>query len=436
MATTRSQGSDRTGEREPLFGDARTTDAQAQGDNILNEDVSSEHVVVKVISVMICFGSIGLYTASIGALIPLLETYYKIQDATVAWIFVVQVIGYLLGAATLESIHLFAGRRGLALTTAGLQILGIAILATKPIYSIALLAYFLFGIGTGCSDAGFCAWAANVRDTNAVQGLIHGSYSVGCIIGPMIVAALEKAGFGWNMFYMIMLGAFGIDFCTLLFAFRHDDGQAYRVTTRPHESEVEVTLAEGKRPIIYCALFYLCYVGIETSFTDWLVTFMSRSRNSSTYIAALTSSMFWGGMSIGRFTLGLAKAAGLRLIVIIYIILSLASQVLFRFHFHVAVSLSLAASIGFSFGPMFPAGIIMLTSQLPKSLQVRACSIAASVGQLGGAGAPFLLGLVAQSLGIERLLDLVLVMSVLLLLIWLGFSNPPLKPTKPLESED
>jgi MFS family permease len=123
----------------------------------------------------------------------------------VAWIFIVNVVGYLLGAANLERIHLFAGRRGVALTTAVLHVLGIAILGTKPLYPIALLAYFFFGIGTGCADAGFCAWAANVRDVNAVQGLIHGSFSVGCVIGPMIVAALERAGFGWNVFYMVMV---------------------------------------------------------------------------------------------------------------------------------------------------------------------------------------------------------------------------------------
>lgn len=131
--------------------------------------------------------------------------YYDIQDATVAWIFVVNVVGYLLGAATLERIHLFAGRRGVALTTASLHILGIAILTTKPLYPIALLAYLLFGIGTGCADAAFCAWAANVRNANAVQGLLHGSYSAGCVFGPMTVAALEKAGFGWNVFYMVMV---------------------------------------------------------------------------------------------------------------------------------------------------------------------------------------------------------------------------------------
>lgn len=122
-----------------------------------------------------------------------------------ARIFVVNVVGYLLGAASLETIHLFAGRRGVALTTASLHILGIAVLATKPLYLIALVAFFFFGIGTGCADAGFCAWAANIHNTNAVQGLIHGSFSVGCVIGPLIVASLESAGLDWNVFYMVMV---------------------------------------------------------------------------------------------------------------------------------------------------------------------------------------------------------------------------------------
>lgn len=152
---------------------------------------------------------------------------------------------------------------------------------------------------------------------------------------------------------------------------------------------------------------------------------MSRSRGSSTFIAAITLSIFWGGMAAGRFTLGPAtRATGLRMLVVVYLVLSLVAQVAFRVRLELALSLALVATVGFSFGPMFPAGILMLTSQLPKSLQVRGCSVAASVGQLGGASAPFLLGFVAESLGIERLLDLVLVMSILLLFIWLSFCKP------------
>jgi fucose permease len=139
----------------------------------------------------------------------------------------------------------------------------------------------------------------------------------------------------------------------------------------------------------------------------------------------MTSSIFWGGMAAGRFTMGAAtRATGLRKLVVVYILLSLVAQLAFRSRLPLAASLVLVAAVGFSFGPIFPAGILMLARQLPTSLQVRGCSVAASVGQLGGAIAPFLLGLVADSLGIERLLDLVLAMSILLLLIWTSFCRP------------
>jgi hypothetical protein len=84
--------------------------------------------------------------------------------------------GYLLAATNLERIHLALGRRGVGFLTGSLHLLGAAILATRPSFSIALAAYFSFGLGSGCADAGFCAWAAAVQNANTVQGLIHGSF--------------------------------------------------------------------------------------------------------------------------------------------------------------------------------------------------------------------------------------------------------------------
>lgn len=66
MTTTRSQRPDNPGEREPLFGDGRAADVQVQGGDGSKGGISLEPIAMKVISVMTCFGSVGLYTASIG----------------------------------------------------------------------------------------------------------------------------------------------------------------------------------------------------------------------------------------------------------------------------------------------------------------------------------------------------------------------------------
>lgn len=75
------------------------------------------------------------------------------------------------------------------------------ILATGPLFSIALTGYFLMGFGTGLSDAGFCAWAANVPYASVVQGFMHGSYSVGSILGPLLANLMLKNVHEWYEFY-------------------------------------------------------------------------------------------------------------------------------------------------------------------------------------------------------------------------------------------
>jgi len=66
MATMRIERFGRIVEREPLLADAQIGDAQVQGGDGSKGDIPSELVLMKVISVMTCFGFIGLYTASIG----------------------------------------------------------------------------------------------------------------------------------------------------------------------------------------------------------------------------------------------------------------------------------------------------------------------------------------------------------------------------------
>jgi hypothetical protein len=65
MAPTRSQKPNSTSERDSLLGDALYVDEQVQRDG-REEDLLPEPVAIQIMSVMICFGSIGLYTASIG----------------------------------------------------------------------------------------------------------------------------------------------------------------------------------------------------------------------------------------------------------------------------------------------------------------------------------------------------------------------------------
>ena len=114
-------------------------------------------------------------------------------------------MGYLCAAVVIHTIHSRLGWRGIAILSPVLRLTSVVILSTGPAYPMALTGYFGLGLGTGLSDSGFCAWAGNAPRTNVVQGLMHGSFSVGAVLGPLVATEVSKNGFEWYMFYRMMV---------------------------------------------------------------------------------------------------------------------------------------------------------------------------------------------------------------------------------------
>ena len=129
-------------------------------------------------------------------------------------------------------------------------------------------------------------------------------------------------------------------------------------------------------------------------------------------------------MAIGRLVLGFfTESLGLEIAVTAYILLSIASQILFHLIISPNLSLLLLGLNGFFCGPLFPSGILLLATKLPKHAHVSAVAAAAALGQIGGGVAPLGVGLLADEFGIGHLLDVVLVLSAIMLMIWLIFSR-------------
>ncbi|KAK5193481.1 hypothetical protein LTR99_007032 [Exophiala xenobiotica] len=425
FSETSSSGSARSlehaAEQQPLLQDGRnrrTVDDGLSGSGLRPK--AAEHIALKVVAVMYAWFSTGISVASIG-----IEAYYDIKDAAAAVIFPVAVSGYLIGTSLVHTAHVNLGWRGVSILVGIFHVAGGVVLSTKPpSYAGILAAYFLVGIGTGFGDSSFCTWAAGLCEADKISGLIHGSYALGCVTGPIIVAALVKAELGWQSFYMVLLVAFAVEAGAILIAFRHENAAKHWASTCPKESS-DSGFSGSWKPILMCSLYCFVYVGTEASMSGWLTSYMIRNRHMSPSIAALATSLYWVGMVLGRFSLGpLARLVGLRLTVIVFVCTSIGLQVLFRLQASLPLSLCLALGIGFVAGPIFPSGILTMTRRLPKSIHVRAVALTCAIGQLGGAGAPFVIGVVAQTSGIERLFDVVLGLSLTLLLVWLWFSRP------------
>lgn len=155
-----------------------------------------------------------------------------------------------------------------------------------------------------------------------------------------------------------------------------------------------------------------------------MAAYMTRIREVEEATAALSSSMFWVGVTVGRFLLGpVTQYFGSDLSVTVYIVLATFFEVLLQFNNHFGVSLVLLGLTGFFFAPMYPSGIVMLAAKLPVHEYVGGIAVAASMGMIGGAGAQILVGFWAEKFGLAYLIEMLLLASVLVLVAWAFFAK-------------
>lgn len=398
----------------------------------------------------------GMLISTPGVVLPHLEAHYHLTDVRASLIFLIAPWGYLLGSYLNDPIHRKMGQRGIAAIAPVCQALFTTTAATfhDPQhwgFEVFLVATVFGNFGAGLLDGSWCAWAGGLGGLsrrNFVQGLLHGSFSVGAGLGPFLAGTLFSVyGAAWWVWYYVLLGAVVLQAAVLLWVFRFEDGARYRealaVSKRPAEvdgaSEAPPLLAghAGGGALRYavtwiCAAYFLVYVGTEAAISGWVVTFMLRARHASTYVASLSCTGFWIGMAAGRLLLGLVTdKVGVRSAATVYVVIAIVAQAVVAAVDAAAVTIVAVIIVGFFLGPLFPSGIVVLARLLPKDLHVGAVSFVASVGQLGAAFGPFAMGAMVQLLGIRTFQVFILALLVVALLIWLTFPRLP-----PVEADD
>ncbi|CAN8097690.1 unnamed protein product [Discula destructiva] len=432
------------------------------------EDQQGAFPVPKVLATLVSFVVLGLIMSTPGVILPHLEAHYHLNDVRASLIFLVAPAGYLVGARLNAPVHTRLGRRGVAVLAPACQVMftGTVFLFHDPHragFPLFLVATVVGNVGSGLLDGSWCAWAGGLGGprTNTIQGLLHGSFSVGAGLGPFLAGTMYSVWrWPWWTWYGALLSAVVVQGLILFTAFYSEDGRRYRdglrarqtdqlntvaaaaaaaATTCPHQEAATGadTDKENRNSLHHpatwlCAAYFLAYVGTEAAISGWIVTFLRRARHVAPYTASLASTCFWLGMALGRLALGpctdragVGRSTASYLMIAIALQAGLATVVPDRpSHRAVPVVLALIAGIGMFLGPLFPSGIVVLARALsPGEGLVGAVSFVASVGQLGAAALPFALGALATWVGdIEVFQAFIFALLVGTLGVWLLFS--------------
>jgi fucose permease len=162
--------------------------------------------VLRIAATMYSFAVIGLFTSTIGALLPSISHHYALNDTRVSLIFLLGPIGYVFAAQTNAYIHTRFGQVGVATIGPIFHIVSAGVIALHPPFPVLLLSFIFAAIGTGLLDGSWCAWAGGMSKANTISGMLHGSFSVGAAVGPFLAGALMIKGLRpWYEWYYILV---------------------------------------------------------------------------------------------------------------------------------------------------------------------------------------------------------------------------------------
>lgn len=304
-------------------------------------------------------------------------------------------------------------------------------MALAPAYFPLLPAVLvLTGLGNGFNDSAWNAWVGNMHSANELLGILHGTYGVGGAIAPIVASAMiTKLGLQWYTYYWVMVAMTLLELVVAGTAFWSSTAASYREGLEsstdsngdgsPRKPATTRQILSTPVPWLL-ALFLFAYVGSEVSLGGWIPTFMIEVRHADPFLAGLTATLFWAGLTLGRVILGFVTGrVGEKLAITIYIALALALQLVYWLVPDLVVSMVSVVLVGFFLGPLFPATIVLLTKLLPKDQHVAAIGLTAALGCSGAALFPFMVGAIAESHGVKVLQPFVVGILVADLLIWL-----------------
>jgi fucose permease len=385
----------------------------------------------KVASTTLCFIVLGLFTSTVGAVLASLEAHYGLSDRQASCVFLAVVGGYTAGAQLNDAIHARLGQRGVALLGPIAHVVSaVGVACHPPSYPVLLCFVALGTFGNGVLDGSWSSWAGGLERASTISGLLHGAFSVGAAVGPALIGALLSSPNGhWYQWYYVLTAISLVELGLLSAAFR--DGTAEKYQSVPHRDDDDehrratsvsppVLQALKYRVVWACAVYLLLYVGFESAISGWIVVFMARQRGASKFLAGVSSSGFWSGMAIGRLALGaVADRYGIKRALTVYHGVAMGLVLLFMLVRGAVVSALVMLCLGVACGPLFPSAIVYLVMRLPEELHVFAVSSVCSMGQIGGALLPALIGLVADSVGMQAFQGIILAQLVAVSACWL-----------------
>jgi fucose permease len=349
----------------------------------------------------------GIGTTLFGCILPTLNTSWHMNDARAGILFAAQFSGSALGALLVRSNTFASVMRGHLLLIAS------AVSITFFVNVFPMFFFFAFGLSLGLTMTATSLLISSkfIDKRGAALSLLNVSWGVGAAIPAMIVSVWIKK---WPSIYLFLVLA-GASAIVLAIIRQHRNFLSASGIDSPQITNA----AKPSRLVFIFAVLAFLYVGVESSVSGWMMTYVHRLPISSMFWASIATSCFWVAVLCGRaiapYVLKWASETQLLasslVVAFISVILVLLNQS------PLGITLS-AIFVGLSLGPIFPLCLARALALMNDSPKVK--WVFATAG-FGGAALPWMIGKLSAYSGSLRigLVIPVVALGTMIILYWL-----------------
>ncbi|NIK79850.1 FHS family glucose/mannose:H+ symporter-like MFS transporter [Paenibacillus castaneae] len=345
-----------------------------------------------------------------------------------------QFLGFLVGVLFAPSITARIGKRGAVLIAIGILTVSEAAYSLLLPWGWMLTIAPLAGLGFGMTEAVVGAMIIDLWKNGKASAMsrLETFFGVGALLIPIAAAYLIQHHV-WQLSFPILAAMSGITFVLwMTLSFGELDDQLGIIPRTSKESnehhKTDGMAVSGKSAffgyqrkalpfLLLSALFFMIYVGMEMSFSNYLPAILIGRSGVAEASAAAVLGLFWGTMVVGRLFAGvLADRIGYSRYLLIATIGASGVFILMALMGQLSWMLIFVGLSGLFFSGIFGIALVYANVLIPGMTE-RTTSLLVACGGLGGAIFPRVTGWFMDQYSVQSTLWYISILVVLMLLL-------------------
>ncbi|MGG7142918.1 MFS transporter [Clostridium nigeriense] len=368
--------------------------------------------------IYISFISLGLPDAILGSAWPMIHQDLNVPISYAGLVTMIISGGTIISSFFSEKFIRKFGTGKVTTFSVFLTAIGLLGVYFSPSFIWICLLGIPLGLGAGAVDSALNNFVALHYKAKHMNWL-HCFWGVGATTGPFIMSVYLLKENGWRLGYAT-IGSIQAVLVICLFIslplWKKFDIDSNEEISNTKEVKISTLInLPGAKPAL---ISFFCYCAVELTTGLWVSSYLVISNGLSAKIAAKWVSLYYLGITIGRFLAGfisikLNNKQMLRIGQVICII----GGILLSITYSSNIQLIGLISIGLGCAPIYPAMLHETPNRFGKELSQGIMGIQMATAYVGSTFMPPLFGALSQVVGFEILPYFILILMILMLIL-------------------